>query len=91
MKVSTRSAVAVRRKNKEQPTHRMLDITGIGLLALAVFTVLSLLLKDTGILGEMVGGFVRLIFGRGSWAVPLLFAALGVAALKGKQKLASPT
>ncbi len=88
MKVSTRSAVAVRRKRKDEPSHRISDISGVLLLALAVFTVLSLAMSDTGILGEFVGGFVRIVFGRGSWAVPILFAALGLAALRGRQKMA---
>jgi S-DNA-T family DNA segregation ATPase FtsK/SpoIIIE len=88
MKVSTRAAVAVRRKGKEQPSHRILDITGVLLLALALFTVLSLVLRDTGILGELVGDFVRSLFGHGSWIVPVLLTTLGVAALRGRQKLA---
>src|SRR5579862_2773105 len=88
MKVTTRSAVAVRRKSKQEPTHRFLDITGVLLIALAVFTVLSLVLRDTGILGQFVGGFVRLIFGRGSWVVPVLLGALGTAALKGRREIA---
>lgn len=88
MKVSTRTAVAVRRKQKEQPSHRFLDIAGVVLFTFAILTVLSLVLKDTGIIGDVLGGFVRLIFGRGSWIVPFLFAGLGVAALRGRQKVA---
>ncbi len=87
MKVSTRTAVAVRRRQKEQPSHRFLDITGIVLLAVALITVLSLAKGDTGGF-EVVAGFFREVFGRGSWAVPVLLAGLGVAALKGRQKLA---
>jgi len=88
MKVTTRSAVPVRRRTKEEPPHRVTDITGVLLFALAVFTLLALAMRDTGVLGEFLGGVVQTVFGRGSWVVPFLFGALGVAAFKGRRKIA---
>jgi DNA segregation ATPase FtsK/SpoIIIE, S-DNA-T family len=87
--VSTRTAVAVRRKGKQEPSHRIPDMIGVGLLTLAVFTVAALFRRnDTGWLGDLVGGSIAATFGRGSWAAPVFFAALGIAALRGRQKLA---
>ncbi len=88
MKVSTRTAVAVRRKSEPEPSHRLLDITGVLFIALAIFTLISLSVRDTGILGLYVGGGIRTLFGRGAWAVPFLLVALGVAALRGRNTLA---
>ncbi|MFI5386184.1 MAG: DNA translocase FtsK [Fimbriimonadales bacterium] len=88
MKVSTRTAVAVRRKSKEQPSHRTSDMIGVGMLALAVFTVFCLVTGDTGWAGQILGESVRAVFGRGSWVVPFFFAGLGIGALKGRQKMA---
>jgi S-DNA-T family DNA segregation ATPase FtsK/SpoIIIE len=88
MKVSTRTAAVVRRKSKNEPSHRFLDIAGVLLIALAIFSVLALALRDTGVLGQLVGGFFRFLFGRGSWVLPFLIGGLGVAAIKGRQQLA---
>lgn len=77
-----------RKAGKQQETsHRVWDIVGVLLLALALFTLLSLVLRDTGVLGSLVGGTVRAIFGRGSWSVPLFFGLLGVAALRGQKSV----
>lgn len=86
MKVSTRSAVTVRRKKKEEPSHRALDILGVCLLALSALTAIALWNGDVGVF-EAVAGLFELLFGRGAWVLVGVFAALGIAALKGKQKM----
>lgn len=79
----------MRRKpgKQQESSHRSWDMVGVLLIALAIFTFLSLILRDTGFLGGLVGGTVRAIFGQGSWIVPFLFAILGVAALRGQKTL----
>ncbi len=75
-------------KKSEAPaalSHRAQDISGILLLALAALTVVSLLSAGTGMLGRtLVEGF-SIAFGRGAWAVPVAFVALGIALLRGRE------
>src|ERR1044072_4998653 len=88
MKVSTRSAVAVRRKSKQEPSHRFLDIVAVVLLAAAIIAVFGLATGNSGWFGHLLGGTFRTLFGRGSWAVPALLTGLSIAAFKGPHKLA---
>lgn len=88
MKVSTRTAVAVRRKAKQEPSHRTLDIIGVFMFMGAIFAVFGLATADSGWVGHVLGGTLRTLFGRGSWVVPFLLVGLGVAAFKGRHKLA---
>lgn len=88
MKVSTRSAVAVRRKPKQEPSHRFLDIVAVALFAVAIVSVYALATSNSGWFGNILGGLFRTLFGKGSWAVPVLLAGLSIAAFKGRHKLA---
>ena len=89
MRVSTRTPS--RRSASALSDHRVADIVGVLLLALAVFTLLSLVMANTGILGPALSGFFRGLFGRGAWAVPFVVAFLGVTALRGRKVSGLPS
>jgi S-DNA-T family DNA segregation ATPase FtsK/SpoIIIE len=56
---------------------------GIGLIALGFLGFASLILSDTGLIGQSLGQALRLFFGRGSYVVPLVIAGIGVAGIVG--------
>ena len=88
MKVSTRPSTSARRRTviEPPPSHRHFDILGVLLVSLAVITVISLALtENTGLLGTLLGGLLRTLFGRGAWAVPFVLGGLGCAVLAGKR------
>ena len=89
MKVSTRPSASVRRRStttEPQESHRRFDILGVLLISLAVITVISLgLAENTGLLGQLLSGLFRTMFGRGSWAVPVVVGGLGIAVIRGKR------
>jgi S-DNA-T family DNA segregation ATPase FtsK/SpoIIIE len=87
MKVSTRPSASVRRRSSEPaPSHRRFDILGVLLISTAVVIVISLALaENTGLVGQLLGGLFRTLFGRGSWAVPFVVGGLGVAVIGGKR------
>ncbi|MEQ1821624.1 MAG: DNA translocase FtsK [Fimbriimonadaceae bacterium] len=79
--------VPASRKREPDLSHRKFDIIGIATLALALVTLVSLMLSGTGLLGEAIGGGFRALFGRGSWIVPIFLALLGGGFIAGKRKL----
>src|SRR5579859_1672640 len=87
MKVTTRPSTPTRRRREPDLSHRLYDIAGIALLALALLTVVSLLLADSGIFGQMIETVFRSLFGKGAWIVPFVFAGIGVALIAGRRKL----
>lgn len=88
MKVSTRPSSSSRRRTEAAPSHRPFDILGVTLITLSVITMISLILaSDTGILGEALSTVLRVLFGRGSWAVPFLLGGLGIAVIAGKRSI----
>jgi len=76
-------------KKKREPdlSHRTYDILGIIVLALAVITFASLMLRGTGVLGGAINTIFTSLFGRGSWIVPIFLALLGGGFIAGKKKL----
>jgi S-DNA-T family DNA segregation ATPase FtsK/SpoIIIE len=69
-------------------SHRRFDILGVLLITLAVITVISLALEsNTGLLGQILSGLLRTLFGRGSWAVPFVFGGIGFAVITGKRSV----
>ncbi|HET6645027.1 MAG TPA: DNA translocase FtsK 4TM domain-containing protein [Fimbriimonadales bacterium] len=83
--VQMRQTRTVRRARKEAE-HRWYDIAGIALIAAGVIVLLSLLLRDTGVLGDAAGQALRMLFGKGAWAIPLMLALMGVAVLLGRRR-----
>jgi S-DNA-T family DNA segregation ATPase FtsK/SpoIIIE len=87
MKVSTRPSASGRSRVSSVSSHRPYDIAGIGLLALALIVLVSLCTANSGILGGSLSKFFLFLFGKGAWAVPPLFLALGVCLLKGRSPI----
>lgn len=81
-----RQTRTVRRTQRANPDHRWTDVAGVLLLAAAVIVLLSLLLPDTGILGTLLGGSLRMLFGQGAWVAPIPLGILGLAILLGKSR-----
>lgn len=67
--------------------HRVYDITGIVLICLGLVVSVALAAGNAGLLGDALGGFMRSLFGSGSWAVPIALIGLGIASISGKRKL----
>ena len=85
MKVSTRKPRAsAKTKPKAPPSHRTLDLAGIGTLALALVVTVALLTRNAGILGGLLGSVFLNLFGKGAWAAPPLLILLGLGFLKGR-------
>ena len=84
MKVSSRPA-PVRKKTKlVVPSHRFLDISGVVLIALGIFTLIALLSANAGVFGAALNGFFRIVFGVGAWAVPFALGLFGFCLLRGR-------
>jgi S-DNA-T family DNA segregation ATPase FtsK/SpoIIIE len=87
MKVTTRPTAPSRRRREPDLSHRTYDVVGILLLAFALLTVVSLVLADTGYLGQALSGAFRLLFGKGAWILPFVFGGIGGALIAGQRKL----
>lgn len=86
MKLTDRAPVRTARRTESSPEdHRRSDILGVLLLAGALIIVLSLALRNTGILGDAAGGLFRMSFGKGAWLVPIALGVLGVSCLAGRK------
>ena len=85
MKVSTRQQpIAAKVRGEVVRSHRRFDIAGILLFAIAIVIVVALLSRDSGLIGSTLGDFCRMMFGKGAWAAPLLFATGAVCLIKGE-------
>jgi DNA segregation ATPase FtsK/SpoIIIE, S-DNA-T family len=87
MKVSTRTPVTGRRRAEPEASHRFYDIGGVLLITLAVLTILALSLPNTGVIGSLIEGGLKLLFGRGAWAVPFLLCGIGISVINGRRAL----
>ncbi len=76
---------ATRRAAPEPNEHRIADIVGVLLVALAVLVLLSLVLSNTGILGRALGDLLGSLFGHGAWAVPFVIGFMGISTLRGRK------
>lgn len=86
MKVSAKPRSQARRHTAPPPpSHRNEEIGGVVLLALGLVALLSLILSNTGVVGEMAGGFCRGLAGKAAWVLPVLLIGLGGAAILGKR------
>ena len=80
-------APAAKRRREPAFSHRTYDLVGIVLFAVALLTLASLLLSDTGIIGESLLGLFQLLFGKGTWILPFVFGGLGAGLIAGKRKV----
>jgi S-DNA-T family DNA segregation ATPase FtsK/SpoIIIE len=66
------------------PSHRTQDIAGVLVLAFGFLVVISLAVADRGVIGEALGWFFSILFGRGAWTVPPLAMMIGFMLLRGR-------
>ncbi|HJP83876.1 MAG TPA: DNA translocase FtsK [Fimbriimonadaceae bacterium] len=86
MKVTTRpSSNGKGRGNAKPPSHHGNDIVGVLLIAIAIVTLISLVIANTGVLGQALSGFFKTLFGKAAWAVPFLLIGLGAGFISGKR------
>lgn len=84
MKATSKTA-PVRKKTKLiEPSHRALDISGVVLIALGIFSLIALLSANSGVIGQALSGIFRVVFGVGAWAVPFVLALFGFCLLRGR-------
>lgn len=91
MKVSAKPKPQARRRvSPQKPSHRGQEIVGVVLIAIGLVAFLSLLLSNTGILGEVAGGFCRALAGRAAWVLPAILIGLGGAYIAGRKSIGLP-
>lgn len=91
MKVSAKPAAVKKGSAKKtsakaavQASHRGHDIAGVLTLTFGALVIVSLVCRDSGIVGKAMAHFFALVFGQGAWVVPPLAAILGISFLRGK-------
>lgn len=87
MKATTTRVTAARKRAEPDLSHRRYDIFAVIAFALAILTVLSLALQNTGVLGAAIASGFRAVFGQGAWLLALMFGLMGWGFLTGKRKL----
>jgi S-DNA-T family DNA segregation ATPase FtsK/SpoIIIE len=82
-----RSSKAVIAKRKEAvPSHHRFDIAAVGFFALGALCVVALLSRDAGVVGDVLRKGFSLVFGKGAWAAPVAFTAMGFMYLLGHSR-----
>lgn len=76
-KKRSKKAVVVAKRKEAVPSHHKFDIAAIGFFALAALCVVALLSKDSGAVGDVIVKVFSIIFGKGAWAAPVAFTAMG--------------
>lgn len=66
------------------PSHRHIDLVGVGSIALSILLFISLASSDSGVLGQSLNGFCHYLFGKGTIVAAIVLAAHGFALLRGK-------
>ncbi|MBC8065732.1 MAG: DNA translocase FtsK 4TM domain-containing protein [Chlorobia bacterium] len=88
MKVTTRpSASGKGRAVAKTQSHRGHDIVGVLLVALGVITLIALMIANTGVLGAVLSGFFKTLFGKAAWAMPFFLILLGAGYISGKKAI----
>ncbi len=72
-----------RTRRKKRDAGLYCDVIGVVLLFLSVVMLVSLLTKDSGIIGGALGTLLRIFAGVGAFIVPLAVAAIGIIFLIG--------
>jgi S-DNA-T family DNA segregation ATPase FtsK/SpoIIIE len=85
-KRSSKKAVVVAKRKEAVPSHQRFDIAAIGFFALAALCVVALLSRDSGAVGDIIKKTFSLIFGKGAWAAPIAFTAMGFMYLRGHSR-----
>src|SRR5437868_2041245 len=87
LRMSVTNSPARRRRREPDVSHRVYDLAGVTMVALAILTVISLLLSDTGLLGQAISTVFRLLFGWAAWVVPFVFLGLGITFITGRRRI----
>lgn len=74
-----------RRRRTPEHEHRIADISGVLLLALAGITAIALWTSNAGLFGEALGNVFRTLFGLGSWGIVLVLGLMGAGLLAGRR------
>ena len=88
-KKRSKAVVASKRPTKQPsrkdpvPSHHRFDIAAIGFFALAALSVVALISKNAGPVGEGLRNVFALLFGRGAWVMPIAFTSMGFMYLRG--------
>ncbi|MBS1701023.1 MAG: DNA translocase FtsK 4TM domain-containing protein [Armatimonadetes bacterium] len=92
-KKRSKAVVATKSKAKKSkeavPSHHRFDIAAISFFALAALSVVALLSKDAGVVGGALRQAFSLAFGKGAWAAPVAFAAMGLMYFRGHSRTRS--
>jgi DNA segregation ATPase FtsK/SpoIIIE, S-DNA-T family len=86
------STVATTKKAKSKEavvSHRRFDVAGVLFIALAALCVVALVTSKSGVVGGAMRDAFAILFGRGSWAVPVALAAIGLTYFRGHSKSGS--
>lgn len=74
-----------RKRRAPENDHRVADVAGVLLLALAAITAIALWTSNAGIFGSALGNVFRTLFGLGSWGIVGVFALMGTGLLAGRR------
>lgn len=74
-----------RKRRTSENDHRVADVAGVLLLALAGITAIALWTSNAGIFGQALGNVFRTLFGLGSWGIVGVFALMGTGLLAGRR------
>lgn len=85
-KKRSKKAVVAAKGKEAAPSHHRFDIAAIGFFALAALCVVALLSRDSGVVGDAIRKVFSLIFGKGAWAAPVAFTAMGFMYLRGHSR-----
>ncbi len=76
--------MARRRRNPEKD-HRVADVAGVLLLALAAIVAIALWTSRAGLFGQAIGTLFQTLFGLGSWGIVGVLALMGIGLLAGRR------
>lgn len=85
--MSTRPVKKGKRSATPAPSHKTGDIVGIVCIAIALVAGISLVLSDSGVIGQALSNFLSLLFGKGSWVICACLFLFGVGVIAGKKRV----
>lgn len=76
--------VSATRRKPNIASHRRAEFVGIGLVAVGLVVLVTLVLGRGGLVGDSVTGAFRTFFGQGAWAVPFVLGFAGGCLVMGR-------
>lgn len=77
------------KRSMDQSQDRLYDLLGLGLIGLSLIVLVTLVVKNGGVLGNGLTSLFRILFGQGAWAMPIFLAVIGIITIIGKTKFES--